>query len=263
MDLGLQKKRALVCASSKGLGKAIAKSLADEGAHLFLCARSAGALLHTLSELQPHCSSSIHSHACDLSSRIDRQALVDEVLQVWNGLDILVHNVGGPRAASLMETTMEDWDRYYEQLFQSIIQLNQAFLPSMKDQGWGRIIIITSLSSFQPVPNLAISNAMRSAITAMAKTLADEVASYGITVNCIAPGTIHTDRTEERVADHIQRYGGTRESVLTEYAQEIPAKRLGRPEEFAAAATFLCAEQSAYITGSTLCVDGGKRRSYT
>ena len=263
MDLGLKKKRALVCASSKGLGKAIAKSFAQEGTDLFLCARSAGALLHTLSELQPLCVSPIHSHACDLSNRVERQALVDQVLHAWGGVDIVVHNIGGPRAASLMETTMEDWDRYFEQLFQSIVQLNNAFLPGMKDQGWGRILIITSLSSFQPVPNLAISNAMRSAITAMAKTLADEVARYGITVNCIAPGTIHTDRTEERVEDHIKRYGGTRDSVLAEYAQEIPAKRLGRPDEFAAAATFLCAEQAAYITGSTLCVDGGKRRSYT
>lgn len=263
MDLGLQKKRALVCASSKGLGKAIAKNLAEEGAKLFLCARSAGALIHTLSELQPLCHEPIHSHACDLGNRVDRQALIDQVQHAWNGVDILIHNVGGPKAASLMETTMDDWDRYFEQLFQSIVQLNNAFLPGMKEQNWGRIVIITSLSSFQPVPNLAISNAMRSAITAMAKTLADEVARYGITVNCIAPGTIHTDRTEERVVDHIQRYGGTRDSVLAEYAQEIPAKRLGRPDEFAAAATFLCANQAGYITGSTLCVDGGKRRSYT
>lgn len=263
MDLGIQGKKALVCASSKGLGKAIAKALFKEGVELFLCARTEETLQATVSELQALSSQPIHFSAADLSTQTGREALIQRVQTTLGSPDILVHNVGGPKPSKVETTHTTDWQTGFEQLFQSVDQLNKAFLPSMKERQWGRIICVTSLSSFEPLGDLAVSNAMRPAITAMLKTLADEVAAYNITINCVAPGMILTDRTEERIQEYLTRNPqSNREAWLTDYVKAIPARRLGNPDEFGAPVAFLCSEQASYITGGTLCIDGGKRRSY-
>ena len=153
---------------------------------------------------------------------------------------------------------MADWRDGFERLFASVAQINQAFLPKMRTRRWGRIVTVTSLSVVEPIANLVVSNAMRSAVTAMLKTLADEVAAAGITVNCVAPGLIHTDRTEALVESRMKLSGQSRDNYMDDYLKSIPSRRLGKPEEFAAVVAFLCSEQAGYITGSTLCVDGGK-----
>lgn len=261
MDYGIQGKRALVCAASKGLGKAIAFALAREGANLFLCARGQGALHTTADEIASETGVTVHKATCDLSDAASREQLIHEANQVFSGIDILIHNVGGPKPSMAEETSLENWGQGFRQLFQSVAHLNQAFVPGMKSQQWGRVVIVTSIAVVEPVPGLAVSNAMRAAVTGMAKTLSDEVAPWQVTVNCVAPGVIHTDRTEERIQAAIARQGGTREEYMKAYVKSIPMGRLGTPDEFAHAVCFLCSQQASYITGSTLCVDGGKRRS--
>jgi 3-oxoacyl-[acyl-carrier protein] reductase len=261
MDLGIQGKRALVCAASRGLARATAFALAREGVELFLCSRDEDTLAQTAREIEAETGRDVSYKACDLSDRQEREALVDSVKSVFSSLDILIHNAGGPKPSTAEATSLEDWERGFHQNFLSVVHLNQAFLPGMKANGWGRILIITSLSPMEPVPNLAVSNGVRAAITAMAKTLSNEVAPQGVTVNCVAPGVIHTDRTEDLIQAQIAKKGGSREEYMSHYLQSIPAGRLGKPEEFAAVMTFLCSQQASYITGSTISVDGGKRRS--
>jgi 3-oxoacyl-[acyl-carrier protein] reductase len=261
MDFGIQGRYGLVCAASKGLGKAIAMSLAQEGVQLFLCARNAETLAAAAEEIRAVSPHPVKTMACDLSDAEDRERLIAAVKEAFGSLDILIHNVGGPPPSMAETTPLAAWERGFHQLFMSIVHLNQAFLPGMKEKRWGRIVNVTSLSVMEPVAGLAVSNGMRPAIAAMSKTLADEVAGYNITVNSVAPGIIHTARTEERIEAAIAQKGGTREAHLAEYVKSVPAGRLGTPEEFAAAVCFLCSQPASYITGSTLCVDGGKRRS--
>lgn len=263
MDLGIAKKKALVCASSKGLGRAIAKTLAAEGARIFMCARNAGTLIDAVNEVETVATEPIVSMTCDLTTQEGREALIAQVQAVFGDIDILIHNIGGPPPSNAEATSLAAWQGGFDRLFQSVAQLNEAFLPGMKKSRWGRIICVTSLSAFEPINDLAVSNAIRPAVTAMLKTLADEVAQYNITVNCVAPGMILTDRTEERIADYLKKNpDSSREEWLSQYVKSIPAGRLGDPEEFGGPVAFLCSEQASYITGSTLSIDGGKRRSY-
>lgn len=265
MDLGLTGKRALVCASSRGLGKAIAKALAREGARVFMCARNAADLIDAVNEVEAVAQFPVTSMTCDLSEPEQRDALIAQVQSAFGAgeLDILIHNTGGPRPSRLENTTLQDWQTGFDQLFQSVAHLNQAFLPGMMQKQWGRILCVTSLSAFEPIDNLAVSNGIRPAVTAMLKTLANEVARHNITVNCVAPGMILTDRTEERIQAHLaQNPHSSREAWMADYVKSIPAGRLGDPDEFGGPVAFLCSQQASYITGGTLCIDGGKRRGY-
>lgn len=261
MDLKLKGKRALVCGASKGLGRAIAESLAKEGTDLFLLARDEQALSELTPKLKELGAGRVAHAVCDLLDETSRDKAIKSVQKDFHGLDILIHNVGGPKATFAEETPAAEWQEGFNRLFQTVVYLNSAFLPDMKKQGWGRIITVTSLSVIEPIPFLAISNAMRSASTALSKTLADEVGKFGVTVNCVAPGMVSTGRIEDLLEARIQKSGQSREQYMEEVLKTIPAGRLGKPEEFAAAVAFLCSEQAAYITGSTICVDGGKRRS--
>lgn len=261
MDLGIQGKRALVCASTKGLGKAIAATLAKEGAELFLCARTEADLKVTADELQAFSQSPIRTYACDMAVLSSREALIAQVKSIWDSVDILIHNAGGPSPSTVQATTLDAWQRGFETNFLSIAHLNQAFLPAMKANQWGRIVTVTSLSPMEPIADLAVSNSIRAAVVAMMKTLSNEVAANNITVNCVAPGIIYTDRIEALIRDNLAKHGGTREQLLTGYTDTIPAKRLGTPEEYAAMVAFLCSTQASYITGNTVTVDGGKRKA--
>jgi 3-oxoacyl-[acyl-carrier protein] reductase len=261
MDLGLSGKKALVCAASKGLGRASALALAAEGAEILLCSRSIEALSETADEVEKASGMSAQICQCDLAKHESRCKLIREAEELMGHIDIIIHNTGGPKPTSVEGTTLDDWRIGFEQLFQSVAHLNSAFLPGMKERKWGRIITITSLSVLEPIANLAISNAMRASVTSMLKTLSDEVASSGVTVNCIAPGVIHTDRTESLMQARIEKSGQSRDSYLQDHLKSIPAGRMGKPSEFAAVVAFLCSQQASYVTGSTIAVDGGKRRS--
>jgi 3-oxoacyl-[acyl-carrier protein] reductase len=261
MDLGLKGKKALVCGGSKGLGYATAEALVREQADVYLIGRDEASLKSAVDKLKKLGSGDIRACACDLLSHNSRQAVIDAVKSNWGGLDILIHNVGGPKASFVEGTSIEDWQQGFERLFLPVADFNAAFMPGMKEKSWGRIITITSLSVVEPIPMLAVSNALRSASTAMSKTLSDEVAKHGITVNCVAPGSIQTDRSEELTKARISKSGQSREEYDADVRKTIPVGRVGKAEEFGSVVCFLCSNQASYISGSTICVDGGKRRS--
>jgi len=260
MDLGIAGKKALVCAASKGLGRASAMTLAAEGVEVMLCARSQDTLEQVADEIRKG-GGKAHAHACDLADAGSRESLVQATKKALGQVDIIVHNVGGPKATTVEGTSPEDWEQGFKQLFPAIVHLNSAFVPAMKERKWGRIVAITSISVLEPIAGLAISNAMRAAVTAMLKTLADEVALSNITINCVAPGLIATDRAESLMQTRIEKSGLPREDYMKDYLKTIPVGRLGDPGEFGGVVAFLCSQQASYITGSTITVDGGKRRS--
>lgn len=261
MDFGIKGKRALVCAASRGLGFAIAKALAEEGVDLIISARDEQKLNEAADVLKKISKGKVEYIAGDLSVASDRKKLIDFAKEKLGHLDILIHNVGGPKAQSAQATAASDWQEAFDKLFLPIVELNQAFLPAMKEQKWGRILTVTSLSVIEPIANLALSNGIRSAVTAMLKTLSDEVAADGITVNCLAPGLIQTARTDELMESRRKLTGQSKEEYMVDYVASIPAKRLGDADEFGSVAAFLASKQAQYVTGQTICIDGGKRRS--
>jgi 3-oxoacyl-[acyl-carrier protein] reductase len=244
MDLGLQNARALVTAASRGLGRACAAALAAEGARVFIVSRDEERLRQAEAE-----TGAAGHLAIDLARPGAPERAVEAAVAELGGLDVLVCNAGGPPPGTFESTPVEEWDVGYQLTLMSAVRLSKVALPHLIDSGRGRIVNITSISVRQPIPNILLSNAFRSAVTAMAKTLAFEVARHGVTVNNLAPGTILTDRVH-------QLYSGN----LDELAKSIPAGRIGDPAEFGAACAFLCSRQAGYITGQTIGVDGGALR---
>jgi 3-oxoacyl-[acyl-carrier protein] reductase len=261
MDLQISGKNAVVCGASSGVGRAIADALAAEGVHVLLCARSEDKLQQACASIASTYKTKADYFAGDLSSEEARQGLLKTAQQKLGTVDILVHNTGGPKPSQAEETTLAQWQQGFDSLFKSVVELNHAFIPGMKQQGWGRILCVTSLSVMEPIAGLSISNAIRSAVTAMMKTLADELAAHNITINCVAPGAIATGRIEDLIQSRAQKANVPVDQYQAEYVKAIPAGRLGRPEEFASVVAFLSSQQASYVTGSTICVDGGRRRS--
>jgi len=261
MDLGLREKVALVAAASQGLGRAVAEELAAEGASLVLCARGEKLLNETCDAIREKTGSHVIPVAGDLSVTADVERIVGEGIARFGQIDILVTNTGGPSAGQFENLTRENWDEATRGLLTSVLDLTRLVLPGMKERRWGRILNITSIASKQPVENLMLSNTLRAAVSGFAKTLASEVAEYSITVNNILPGYTATERVEELAQTIAQKEGVDPVEVRTRWEAQIPMKRLGKPEEFAALAAFLVSERASYITGSSIAVDGGWIRS--
>lgn len=255
MNLGLEDRRALVTGASRGLGRAIALGLAGEGADVVAVARD----LERLSALASDAAAikgKITARVCDLADPFAIEALRDVLQQV----DVLVLNTGGPppgAAADIADTT---WIKQFEAMFLSVVRLTRLALPGMRSRGFGRILAVVSSGVLQPIPNLAISNALRMAVVGWAKTLAGEVARDGVTVNCLAPGRIATDRVAELDHGRAQREGISVAEVKEQSRSAIPAGRYGETAEFAAIATFLASPRSSYMTGGIIRVDGGMVR---
>ncbi|MCO6177628.1 SDR family oxidoreductase [Ciceribacter sp. RN22] len=260
MDLGISGKRALVLASSRGLGLGIARALAAEGAHVLLCGRSADRLAANVAAIEAEGGKADYV-AADLTDASFVSAMVEAVAAKLGGIDILVNNTGGPTPGTAEEMTPEKLDGFFQSMVVRVIALTNALLPQMKAQGFGRILTVASSGVFEPIPNLALSNTLRSALVGWNKTLATEVASFGITANMLLPGRIHTDRIDELDGANAARSGRSVEEVRAASVKTIPAGRLGRVEEFAAAAAFLCSVPASYVTGTMLRVDGGAARS--
>jgi 3-oxoacyl-[acyl-carrier protein] reductase len=248
VDLGLEGRRALVTAASKGLGRACAEALVAEGAKVFISSRDPAGIESTARAI-----GAAGWKAADLSKGGDEEPLVEAVVAKLGGLDILVVNAGGPPPGTFQTTPLEAWDTAYQLTLMSAVRLVNAGLSHLKKSGHGRIVFITSISVRQPIPNITLSNSLRAAVTGLAKTLSREVARDGITVNCLAPDKILTDRIRQMAAAG----GGDPEEQLKRMAADSPTGRFGEPSEFAAACAFLCSRQAGYITGQTLGVDGG------
>jgi 3-oxoacyl-[acyl-carrier protein] reductase len=244
LDLELKGKRALVLGSSGGLGKAIAQRLVEEGARVALCSRDAGRIQAAAKEVGAE-----QAIALDLGVLGNGQKVVQEAMQGLGGVDILVTNTGGPPSGSFLKTTGEQWQQGFQSLYLSAIESIQEALPAMQQAGFGRILLVTSIAAKEPTRGLTISNRLRAGLLGLMKTLSDEVAASGVTVNSLLPGYTATDR--------MRQLGVTDERI----ASEVPARRMGKPEEFAAAAAFLASGLAGYITGQALAVDGGWLRS--
>jgi 3-oxoacyl-[acyl-carrier protein] reductase len=259
MDLGIQGRVALIGASGRGLGLATAQRLAMEGCHVAICDRDGSVLDAALHRIQSAGGANIKTRAyqVDLTRAEEIEQLVTSVIRDLGVVSILVTNSGGPPPGPFDAADDEKWLFAYQLTFLSAVRLTRAVLPDMKAQGWGRIINLTSRSLKEPIPNLIISNSVRLAVGGMAKTLAEEVAQYGITVNNVCPGPTTTDRAIELAAARATKKGISVEEELEQTSSKIPLGRLARPEEQAAAVAFLASELAGYITGISLLVDGG------
>ncbi len=247
MDLLIAGKSALVTGASKGIGFAVASALAEEGVRLVINARDAGALAEAAERLRAT-GAEVHPVSGDVSQPKQVKALLSAARAAVGDVSILVANAGGPPTGSAETLDDAAWAQGFELTLMSAVRLARGVVPAMKAAGWGRVVFFTSLSVKAPIANLTLSNAFRSGVTAFARTLANEVAEHGVTVNSVAPGYTLTERLDELIADDYAR---------ARLVSTIPAKRFGQPDEIASAAAYLCSARSGYVTGQTLVVDGG------
>jgi 3-oxoacyl-[acyl-carrier protein] reductase len=260
MDLGLKGKTALVLGGSKGLGRGVADALAAEGVMVALVARTKETLDQAVAQIKASGAKAI-GFAADTGDWPALEAAANRARAELGPIDILLNNSGGPPASRVIGVKPEVWDQQFHTMVLSFFRLTDLLLPSMRERKWGRIINVASESVVQPIPQIAISNTLRGAVVGWAKTLAGEVARDGVTVNTLLPGAFDTDRVRQ-----IQQATSAREGVsIEEFAQRaargIPVGRMGRAEEFGAAAAFIASQWAGYITGSLIRLDGGSIRS--
>lgn len=261
MDLGLKNRVALVAAASQGLGRAVAEELAAEGASLVLCARNTSTLAETAAAIADSTGAHVLAVPADVTDVEQITRVVESGNERFGRIDILVTNAGGPPAGRFDQITREQWEQASRLTLFSAIELARQVLPGMKDRRWGRILNITSIAVKQPVDNLMLSNSLRAGLTGFARTLANEVAADGVTVNNILPGYTRTERLDELANMMADKLGISAAEFRSKWEQEIPMRRLGEPREFAALAAFLVSERASYITGTSIQVDGGWIRS--
>lgn len=244
MDLGIRGKRALILGGSSGLGKGIAKSLSQEGARVAICARSEDQLKKTAQEIGAEL-----ALTCDLSKAGEGRRIAEATVAKLGGVDILVTNAGGPPKGSFEDITPEKWLSGFQGLWLSAVEAIQASLPGMKAQKWGRILLVTSISSKEPLGGLTVSNGLRPGLMGMANSLSREVAASGVTVNVLLPGYTDTERLRE--------LGIPMEKI----SSQVPAGRVAQPEELGDLAAFLASARAAYVTGQAIACDGGFLKS--
>jgi 3-oxoacyl-[acyl-carrier protein] reductase len=256
MDLGLQGRGALVMGAGSGLGAAMALALGREGAHVVAAGRTAPKLRETADAITA-AGGAATPLVVDLRRNETFAAAVADAEAAAGTLDILVNNTGGPPPGPVGGVDPAVWRQHFDAMVLSVMALTDMVLPGMRRRGWGRILTSTSSGAVVPIPQLGISNALRTALHGWSKTLAAEVAGDGITVNVLVPGRIATARTAALDGARAEREGTTVAAVAQQSRARIPVGRYGRPEEYGDAAAFLAGEPASYITGSVLRVDGG------
>lgn len=261
MDLGLSGKVALVAAASKGLGRAIAEALSAEGASLAICARGEAALTATRDSIARTASAPVHAVPGDVSRTEDIERIARSTIERFGRVDVLVTNAGGPPVGTFEKHDWAAWQRAVELTLRSAVELTRAVLPGMRERRWGRVIHVTSLAVKQPIDGLMLSTSIRAAVTGFSRTLANEVAADGVTINTILPGFMNTERVTELNKATAAREGVTVAEVERRTLGQIPTRRIGEPAELATLAAFLASERAAYITGQSIAVDGGWIRS--
>lgn len=242
MDLGLSGRRAVIAASSSGLGFASAKALAAEGVRVAICGRDPHRLALALEQLPPDAV----ALPADVSTARGAADFVEEAAATLGGVDILVPNAGGPPPGGFAATDLDAYRPALEENLLATVAMCQAVVPAMCGQGWGRVVAITSATVRQPAPTMILSNTARAGVTGFLKTLAGEVAGQGVTVNSVQPGSHATDRLK-------QLHGGD----LGSAAARVPTQQVGRPEDFGAVVAFLCSDAARFVTGAAVPVDGG------
>ena len=250
---------ALVCAASRGLGRASAEALARDGFQVAICARGAEALAETADAIE-RAGGEVLALPADVSRREDVERVIAATVARFGGLDVLVTNSGGPPSGRFLSFDDDTWKEAIDTLLLSVVRLCRAAVPQMQARGGGRIICITSISVKQPIEGLVLSNALRSAVTSLAKTLSIELAADNILVNCVAPGYTRTGRVVELSEQAAAREGTSAAAIEGRTIAKIPLGRMGDPKEFGEAVAFLASPAASYISGVTIPVDGGWTR---
>lgn len=261
MDLGLTGKRALVMSSSRGLGLGIARVLVEEGTDVLLTGRNADKLAEQASAITAQGPGKADWVACDLAQPDSADVLANAVTEKLGAADILVANTGGPPPGKMVDTDLTTAAGQFDQMVLRVMEVAAKLVPAMRAAGWGRILTIGSSGVIQPIPTLAMSNVMRSALVGWSKSLSTDLAAEGVTVNMLIPGRIHTERVDQLDTAAADRAGITLDDARAASAKTIPAGRYGKVEEFAKTAAFLVSEPASYITGGLIRCDGGSIRS--
>lgn len=262
MDLGLQGKRALVTAASRGLGWASARALAAEGAKVAVAGRDVAAMQALLDELREAGAPDAIAVPMDLSKKEMLKPGVDQAADTFGGLDIFVGNCGGPSSGPFLSIDRAAWEAALNAILLPMVDLSHAVLPYMRSAGWGRIIFVTTVGVKVHQPNMVLSDSIRLALVGMAKSLAMEFAAEGIMVNCLCPGPYATDRMEDLIQASMERDGLDRAAAEALWLDEVPAGKFGRPEDFGAMVATLASERAGFVTGAAIALDGGKSRAY-
>ena len=258
MDLGLKDRVALVGASSQGLGKAIAKSLAHEGAKIAICSRNQRTLEETRQALEAETNAKVISVVADLSLKQDIEKLLGTVKTQLGAIDILINNTGNPPAGRLMDLAEEDWEQAYQLVLMSAIRLTKGVIPDMMEQGWGRIINIATSAVEQPRGDLLISTTFRTGLAAFSRAIAADLARHNVIIHTVCPGVIGTDAMLNLAKNMAATEGITVENAEERLAFGVPMGRMGEPEEIAALVTCLASDKLSYMTGQNITMDGGK-----
>jgi 3-oxoacyl-[acyl-carrier protein] reductase len=257
MDLGINGKIALVTAASKGLGKAVALQLAQEKAKVIICSRNETELIKTKNEIETETGTNVHYFICDVTNESQVSGMIKAIQKKFGSLDILVCNAGGPPAGTTEDFGLDDYREALELNLLSTINLCNLAVPIMRKNKWGRIVVITSISVKQPINTLVLSNTARAGATGFLKTLSNQVAADGITVNAVCPGYTKTTRVENLANAFVESGKGSLEDFYHKLEADIPMKRIGTTHEFGQAVAFLASEGAGYITGVSLQIDGG------
>jgi 3-oxoacyl-[acyl-carrier protein] reductase len=257
MELGLKDRVAIVAASSQGLGKAVALALAREGAKLALCARNEATLAATAEEIRRQTGAAVLAQETDVTEYDQVRRFVAATTGRFGRVDICVTNAGGPPTKPFSGTTLEDWDASVKLNLMSTVYFARDVLPLMQSRKWGRFIAITSVAVKQPIDGLVLSNAVRSAVSGLVKTLSNEYAKDNVLVNNVCPGYTLTARLDELASKLAAAEGTVPAKIHERWNRQIPMLRLGTPEEFANVVVFLASERASYVTGVSIAVDGG------
>lgn len=257
MEFGLRGKVALVGGSSRGLGRACAQRLAEEGAAVVLCARTDYEVERTAEEIRSSTGAKTLAVTADLSTSDGSKRFVQAALERFGGVDILVHNTGGPPPGDFFAHEDSAWQKAFELLLLAAIRTYRLVLPSMRERRWGRIVNITSVTVKEPWINLVLSNVFRTGLVSLAKSLSRQLAPEGIRINNVCPSFFRTQRSQELLSRQAEQSGRPLREVMAEAVSEIPLGRIGDPLELADLVVFLCSERANYVTGATIQVDGG------
>lgn len=260
MELGLRGRAAVVAASSRGIGRACALAFAGEGADVAICARGKDDLRKTEADLV-ELGARVFASVADVTQPEDCRRFVLGAAEAFGRLDVLVTNSGGPPSGPFDGFKEDDYRAAVDLNLISTVRMALAAVPLMRRGAWGRIVNIQSISAKQPLDGLVLSNTARSAVVGFAKSLANELAPEGITVNTVCPGPTYTDRLRSLATQRAERERISYDKALEAYVTDIPVGRLGKPEEIAAVIVFLASEQASFLTGTTIQVDGGFVRS--
>jgi 3-oxoacyl-[acyl-carrier protein] reductase len=264
MDLGLANRTAFVAGASKGLGRAAARELAQEGCRVAICSRDEARVTSAADDIQDETGTEVLPLVCDVTDEAQVEAAIAETVDTFGGLHVLVTNAGGPPSGAATEVEPSDYRDAVELNLMSTITLCDAALPHLRtaaeEDDHARIIMVTSVSAKQPIPTLALSNTARAGVQGYAKSLADDLGPTGVTVNTVLPGYTRTERLEDLAEDIQERTGQSRAEIEAGWADDNALPRIGEPEEFAATVAFLASARAGYVTGVAMPVDGGRSK---